>query len=148
MAVTLGPGTMPAWHSNAVVRNVVLFVVAKPAPDLSITVQAGGSAPVAVVLIDGMALSNAPPLTTDPPQPPAPLNTLLGLALPQTFTIRVSSAQNAGIDLATKLTWPRDERRAQALGIGHSFAFRPSQTDRVRSGVGLCISTSVCTRRP
>ena len=101
-AVSLEPGTLPSWHTNGSIRNIVVLIAAAPLPSLHATFSATGTnlqAPFDVS--NGVALSNLPPLTNAAAEPPSPLNVFAGLPATQLFELTVNPSDSPGVLFST-----------------------------------------------
>lgn len=99
---SLGTLGLAEAEQNRKVANVVLFVVTREKLNMIVTVGAQTPATQwSISLENGIALSNAPPLT-DPENPslPQPLNGLVGLSADQTFTVIIDKTLNPAADFS------------------------------------------------
>jgi hypothetical protein len=89
-------GRLPRLESNRTLRNVVLLIPGSNGLDIDATFSAEGSQPVQVSLANGIAYSNAEPLTEPGSQtPPSPLNALAGGAVDRSFQLAITKNGNA-----------------------------------------------------
>jgi hypothetical protein len=95
---------LPAQEQNRKLNNIAVLVIgAKNAASIKASViSATPSKTLPVVLANGIAFSNAPPIT-DPQSTVAlsPLNVMVGIAVNQTLSLKIDKSLNAGVDFST-----------------------------------------------
>ncbi|MDA4112878.1 MAG: hypothetical protein OK474_02415 [Thaumarchaeota archaeon] len=95
---------LPAQEKSRTLNNLAVMIIgAKNAASVSATLAS--TTPVqkiAVTLADGVAFSNAPPITDALSTVPlSPLNALSGATADQTFSLVIDKTKNAGVDFTT-----------------------------------------------
>jgi hypothetical protein len=94
---------LPEHETNRQVKNLVLMLIAPGSLDF--TAVFGSSNPaldVTIAFEQGVAISNAPPITDDQSSaPPSPLNAFVDVEVAQTFNLAVLKTGSPGIDFST-----------------------------------------------
>ncbi|MEO7144795.1 MAG: hypothetical protein ABI165_14950 [Bryobacteraceae bacterium] len=95
---------LPAQEQNRKLNNLAVLVIgAKNAASVKASViSASPSKTILVVLVNGVAFSNAPPIT-DPQSTVAlsPLNAMGGITVDQKLSLLIDKTLNAGVDFTT-----------------------------------------------
>jgi Tc toxin complex TcA C-terminal TcB-binding domain len=95
---------LPPQEKTRVLNNLAVLVIGA-GNGSSISATVGSTTPaqkIAVTLVDGVAFSNAPPITDAlSTSPLSPLNALSGMTADQTFSILIDKTKNASVDFTT-----------------------------------------------